>query len=151
MFVGIVQIVNNSLETSNGLEATQFLREIRKPNGVVEDSIRPVIVGIGPSDDTNHGEVLGIRTGDGVEDAEAADGEGDRASADPARAGEAVCGVAGIELVAAADEVEAGLGDEVIEEGEVEVPGDGEDVGGADLDEAPGDVTAEGALRGAYR
>lgn len=39
-----------------------------------------------------------------------------------------------VELVAAADKIEPRLGEELIEQGEIEVTGDGEHVGGADLD-----------------
>ncbi|XP_057948335.1 uncharacterized protein LOC131144007 [Malania oleifera] len=70
--------------------------------------------------------------------------ESDGAGSDSAVAGVVISGVPGVELIAAADEVEAGLGDEVVEEGEVEVTGDEEDVVDASFDE----VAAEGGIGG---
>ncbi|RRT47814.1 hypothetical protein B296_00028393 [Ensete ventricosum] len=113
----------------------------------MEDSVRPEVVGVGAADDADDGEVLAIGTRDGVEHAEASHGEGDDTSADAARAGVAIGGVPGVKLVTASDEAEAGLGDEVVEEGEVEVPGDGEHVVGAHLDESPSQVASKGLLR----
>ncbi|GFY82426.1 thiamine pyrophosphate dependent pyruvate decarboxylase family protein [Actinidia rufa] len=93
-------------------------------DGVVKDSVSAVIVGIRAANDADDGEVLAVGACDGVEDAEAADGEGDDdAGADTAGAGETVGGVAGVELVATADEVEPRLGDEVVKERQVEVAG----------------------------
>lgn len=112
----------------------------------MQNPIGAIIVCVRPSDDADHGEVLTVRAGDGVEDAEAADGEGDNARADTASTCVAIGGIAGVELVAAADVGEARLGDEVVKEGEVEVAGDGEDVLDADLDEATGQVAAEGGV-----
>ncbi|XP_057982313.1 uncharacterized protein LOC131167526 [Malania oleifera] len=89
-------------------------------------------------------QVLAVGSGDRVENAETADSENDDVDSDSAAAGVAVSGVPSIELIAAADEVEAGLGDEVVEEGEVEVAGDEEDVVDTDFDE----VAAEGGLGG---
>ena len=116
---------------------------------MVEDAVGAVVVGVGPADDADDGEVLAVGARDGVEHAEAPDGERDGARPDAPRAGVTIGGVPGVELVAAADEVEPRLGDEVVEQGEVEVPGDGEDVGGADLHEPARQVAAErGARRG---
>ena len=114
---------------------------------MVKHSVGAVVVGVGPSDDADQRQVLAVRAGDGVEHAKAANGERHDARADATRPGVAVGGVPGVQLVAAADVGEARLGDEVVEEGEVEVTGDGEDVGHAHLDEPPGEVAAEGGLR----
>lgn len=83
---------------------------------MVEDPIGAVVVGIGSSDDAYHRKIFAVRAGDGVEDAESADSEGHDARADTLGAGVAVGGVAGVELVATADEVELRLGYEVVEE-----------------------------------
>ena len=112
---------------------------------MVEDPVGAVVVGVGSADDADEGEVLAVGAGDGVEDAEAADGEGDDARANALGARVAVGGVAGVELVAAADEVEVWLRDEVVEECQVEVAGDGEHVPHADLHEAAGQVAAQRA------
>jgi hypothetical protein len=119
---------------------------------VVKDAVGAVVVGVGPAHDADDGEVLAVRAGDGVEHAEPTDGERDGAGADAPRPRVPVGGVPGVEFVAAADEGQARLGDEVVEQGEVEVPRDGEDVGGADLHEAARQVPAErGASRGQRR
>lgn len=77
---------------------------------MVEDPIRAVVVGVRPTDYANDRQVLTVRTSDGVQDAEPADCKGNDARADAPGTRVAVGGVAGVELVAAADEVEAGLG-----------------------------------------
>lgn len=147
-FMCIFQIIHHSLEASNSLKTPKLLAEIRQPDGMVKYPVRPVVVGVGPADDADHRQVLAVGPGDGVEHAEPADGERHDAGPDAPGAGVAVGGVPGVELVAAADEVEPRLGDEVVEEREVEVAGDGEDVGDADLDEPVGDVAAHGGVGG---
>ena len=128
------------------LEASDFLAEIRQADRVVENPISTVVVGVGTSDDTDDGEVLTVSAGDGVENAEAADGEGDDTGADAAGPSVAVGGVACVELVTAADVVKTRLGDDAIEEGEVEVARNGEDVADADLNKTVSDVAAEGGV-----
>lgn len=134
------------LVARHSLEAPKLLGKIGQPDGVMEDPVGAVVIGIGPPDDADHGEVLAVGAGDGIEDAEPANSEGDNAGTDAAGAGIAVGGIASIELIAAANIGEAGLGDEVVEESEVEVAGDGEDVVDPDLDEAAGQVAAEGGI-----
>lgn len=134
------------LIASDCLKAPELLAEVRQPNSVVKNSVCPVVIGVGTTDYANERQVLAVRAGDRVEDAEAADGEGHDARADAAGAGVAVSGVPGVELVAAADVVEARLGDEVVEECQVEVAGDGEHVRHADLDEPACQVAAQGGL-----
>ena len=138
----------SNLITSNGLKTAIFLAEIGNPDGMMKNPIGTVIVRIRTSTDAYNREILTVRAGNCVDHTEASEGEGDDAGTDAALARVSVGGVAGVELVAAADVVEAGLGDEVVEEREVEVSGDGEDVGDADLDEAARQVAAEGALLG---
>ena len=140
--MGIIQVINHGLKTSDGLKTAELLGEIGQADGVMQDPIGSVIVGVGAADDADDRQVLAVGPGDGVEHAEAAHGEGDGAGADTLCPGVAVGGVPGVELVAAADEVEAGLVDEVVEEGEVEVPWDGEDVRRAYLDQPPRQVSA---------
>jgi len=152
LLVRVVQVVDDGLVAGDGLEAAELLGEVREADGVVQDAVGAVVVGVGTAHDADHGEVLAVRAGDGVEHAEPADGERDGAGADATGAGVPVGGVPGVELVAAADEAQPRLGDEVVEQGEVEVAGDGEHVGGADLHEPPRQVPAEsGARRGRRR
>lgn len=114
----------------------------------MEDPIGPVIIGVGPTDYTNDRQVLAAGTGNSVQDAEPAHSESDDTRAHAPGASVAVGGVPGVELVAAADEVEPGLGEQVVQEGQVEVAGDGEDVVDADLDKPPSQVAAESAIAG---
>lgn len=114
----------------------------------MEDPIGPVVIRIGPTNDTDHRQVLTVRAGDGVENTQPTNGESHDARAHSPGPRVAIGGVAGIELVAAADQVELRLGDQVVQEGQVEVAGHGEDVLGADLDEPPSQVAAQSAGRG---
>ncbi|PKH98324.1 hypothetical protein CRG98_049718, partial [Punica granatum] len=69
-----------------------------------------------------HRKVLAVSPSNGIEDAES-DGESDNTVADPTGASKAIRVIAGIELVLQqlVDVGEAGLGDKVVEEGEVEI------------------------------
>lgn len=82
----------------------------------MEDPVSTVVVGIRSPNYANHGKILTVSSGDGVEDAETTDGEGDDAGANTLSTSVAVGGVAGVKLVAAADDVELRLADEVVEE-----------------------------------
>lgn len=115
----------------------------------MEDPVGPVVIGVGAANNAYEREVLAVGAGNGIEDAEASDGEGDGASTDSAGPSVTVGGVSGIELVAAADEVEPGLVNEMVEEREVEVTRDGEDVTHPYLHEAASQVAAERGLGGA--
>ena len=110
---------------------------------MVEYPVRAVIVRVGSTDETDDGEILAVRSGYGVQHAQTADREGNDASPDSARSGVAFSGVAGVKLVAAADEIELRLGDELVEKSEVEVSGNGEDVADAKLHETARYVAAE--------
>lgn len=114
----------------------------------MEDPASSVVIGVRTPHDTYHRKVLAVGTGDGVEHTQASDGEGDNACSDTAGPSVAISGVAGVELVAASNEVEPGLGEEVVEQGEVEVAGNGEDVIDAELDQTASQVTAESGLGG---
>jgi hypothetical protein len=130
----------------DGLEAAELLREVGEADGVVEDAVGPVVVGVGPAGDADDGQVLAVGARDGVEHAEPPDCERDGAGPDAARARVPVGGVPGVELVAAADEAQAGLGDQVVEQREVEVPRNREDVVDADLHEATREVAPQRRL-----
>lgn len=117
---------------------------------MVKNSVGPIVIGVGTTYYANEWQVLAVRACDRVDNAEATNGEGHDARADAAGAGVAVSGVPGVELVAAADVVEARLGDEVVEECQVEVTGDGEHVRHADLDEPASQVAAQGGLWGVH-
>ncbi|RDY08913.1 hypothetical protein CR513_06800, partial [Mucuna pruriens] len=117
----------------------------------MEYPIGAVVVRVGSSHHANHRQVLAVSSGDGVQDAESAHGEGDHARPHALRTRVAVGGVAGVELVAATHEVELRLGDEVVQERQVEVAGDGEDVPHADLHEPPSQVATQRAIEGGSR
>lgn len=128
------------------MEAAELLTEVGQADGVVENAVGPEVVGVGAADDADDREILAEGPSDGVEDAEPANGERHRAGPDPTGPGIAIGSVPGVQLIAAAHEPQPGLGDQVVEEGEVEVPGDGEHVLHPDLDKAPSDVAAEDGL-----
>jgi hypothetical protein len=46
------------LVASDGLEASELLGEVRHADGVVEDAVGAVVVGVGPAGDADDGEVL---------------------------------------------------------------------------------------------
>lgn len=101
--------------TCDGLEAPKLLSKIGQPDRVVEDPVRAVIVGVRPTYYADDRQVLAARTGDRVQHTEPADSERNDARSNPPGARVAVSSITGVELVAAADEVEAGLGDQVVE------------------------------------
>lgn len=136
-----------NLSARNLLEAAILLAEIRFADRVMEDAVRPEVVRVRPTNDADHGEVFAVGTGYGVYDAQTPDGERHGASAHAVGAGVPVRGVARVELVAAADELELRLGDQVVQEDQVEVTGDGEDVAHSYLDEAAGNVAPQRPLR----
>lgn len=110
---------------------------------MVEDPTRTVVVGVGSANDADQRQVLAVRSGDRVEHAEPANGERDNARADSSSTRIAIGSVPGVELVAAADDVERGLSDEVVKQREVEVPGNGENVGDTDFNEAASEVATK--------
>lgn len=114
----------------------------------MEDPVGPVVVRVGAANNAYQREVLAVGTGNGIEDTETSDGESDGAGTDAAGPSVTIGSVSGIELVAAADEVEPGLVNEMVEEREVEVPGDGEDVTHPYLHQTASEVTAERGLGG---
>ena len=83
-------------------------------------------VAVDPADDGDDGQVLGVGAGHGVQGAEPADAVGHDEGRDPVGPRVPLGGVAGVQLVAAADHLEAGVLQELVEQDEVEVAGDGE-------------------------
>lgn len=130
------------------MEAPEFLAEIRQPNGVMQDPVRAEVVSVGSTHDANHRKVLTVRAGNCVDHTQPAHSERHHARADAAAPCVTISGVPGIEFVATSDVGEFGLRDEVVEEGEVKVTGDGENVCDANLHEAAREVAAEGGLVG---
>jgi hypothetical protein len=124
----------NYLIASDCLKAPELLAKVRQTNGVVKNSVGPIVIGVGTTYYANERQVLAVRAGDRVDNAEAANGEGHDTRADAAGAGVTISGVPGVELVAAAYVLETRLGDEVVEECQVEVARNGEHVRHADLD-----------------
>ena len=93
---------------------------------VMDQAVLRPGVAVDPADDDEHGQVLGVGTGHGVEGAEAADAVAHDEGRDPVGARIAVGRVAGVQLVAAPDHLEAGVGQELVEQDQVEVAGDDE-------------------------
>ena len=140
----------NYLITSHSLKATELLTEIGQTDGVVEDSVGAVVVGVGTAHDTDDRKVLAVSAGDGVEDTEPADREGDDASTDATGPRVAVGGVSCVELIAAANIFKPRLSDQMVEKCKIKIPGNGEDVTDADLHQTASQVTAESGLRRRY-
>lgn len=113
---------------------------------MVKDPVSSIVVGVRTSNNTNQRQILTVRTGDRIENAESTHGERDDTSTDAARASVAIGGVPGIQFVAATDVVKPRLGDEVVEEGEVEVAGDRENISDANLDEPASEVATQSCL-----
>lgn len=95
---------------------------------MVEDTVGAIVIGVRATDDADDREVLAVGTGDGVDDAEATHSEGDDAGTHASGASIAICGIASIELVAAADELEGLLCQQVVQQDQIEVAGHGENV-----------------------
>lgn len=136
------------LEASHSLEASKLLAEIGQPDRVMEDPVSAKVITVRTTDNTNEGQILTVSTSNSIKNTEAADGEGNDTRADATGPSVAIGGVAGVELVAAADDVEPGLGDQMVEQGEVEVAGNREDVGDANLNEPASQVATQGGLTG---
>ena len=91
---------------------------------MMEDPISSVVIGIRPADYTNHRQILTVRAGNSIDHAQATNGERDDAGANSSGPGIAIGGVPSVELVAATDQVELRLGDQMVQEAQVEVSGD---------------------------
>ena len=114
---------------------------------MMEDSIRSVIISIGASDDADDGEIFAVGAGDGVEDAQTADGKRDDASADAARSRVTVGSIPGIQFVTASDVRQPGFSDQMVQERQIEVPRNGENVRDADLHQPARDVPPQSRFR----
>jgi hypothetical protein len=143
----IFQIIHHSLIASDSLKAPEFLAKVRHSNGMVENPVGPIVIGVGPTNNANERQVLTVRAGDGVEYTQSTDGERNNTRADATRARVSVSSVSSVELVAASDVGESRLGDEVVEEREVEIAGNGEHVGDTDLDQSTCQVATQCGLR----
>jgi len=67
--VRVLQVVDDGLVAGDGLEAPELLREVREADGVVEDAVGAVVVGVGPAHHAHHRQVLAVGAGDGVQHA----------------------------------------------------------------------------------
>lgn len=139
------------LVASNGLEAPEFLAEIRQPNGMMEDPVSAEVVRVGPTNDTYQRQVLTIRAGDRVDHAQPPNGERDNTRAYATAPRVPIGGIPGVEFVAAPDHVELRLRYEVVEKRKVEVAGNGEHVGDPDLYQPPCKVAAKCCVGGTHR
>lgn len=142
----IFQIIYDSLIASDGLKAPKLLAKIRQPNSVVKNPAGSIVIRVGSSNYTNQRQVLTVGSSDRIENTEPPHSESNNTRADATRASVAISGVAGVELVAAANVGEPRLCDEVVEEGQVKVTGHSEDVSDADLDESASKVATQSGL-----
>jgi hypothetical protein len=136
------------LSTGDCLKAPELLSEIGQPDRVMEDPVRSVVVGVGPTNYTNHWQVVTVSASNSVDNAEPADRECDHASAHALGARIPVSSVPSVELVAAADQVQLLLGNQVVQKRKVEVAGHGEHIPHADLHEPSGQVAPQRADQG---
>lgn len=118
---------------------------------MVKDPVCSIVVRVRSTNDANERQILTVSSGDSVDYAETTNGKGNNASSDATGAGIAVGGVAGVELVAATNKVELRLGDEVVEQSQIEVAGNREHVGDADLHQPPCKVAAERGITARHR
>lgn len=146
LFMSVFQMTNHSLKASNRLETPVLLAEIRDSDRMMEDPISSKVIRIWSTHDTDNRKILAVSTCDCVKDAQTTDGESHRTGGSTAGPGVPVCGVPCVQLIAASDVFQAGFCDEVVEEGEVEITGNCEDIGDANLHETPGKVAAQGGV-----
>lgn len=112
---------------------------------MMQDPVSAIIVGIWATHNANHRQILTVSTSNSVQHAKPTNGESDHTGTHALGPSIAVGGVAGVELVAAADQVQLGLGDQVIQKGQIEIPRNREHIPDSNLDEPPSEVTAERA------
>lgn len=103
------------LITGDSLKASEFLAKIRQANGMMKDPVGSVIIGVWATNDANQRQIFTVSTGDSVKHAKPTNGEGHDTGADPTRASVPIGSVSGIQLVTATDQVEPGLGYQVVE------------------------------------
>nr|GMC89993.1 hypothetical protein CR513_06800 [Ipomoea batatas] len=147
--MSVFQVIHHGLRASDGLKTPKLLGEIRQADGVVQDPVSAVIVRVWAADDANHRQILTVGAGDGVEHAQPAHREGDHTRAHPVGPSIAVRSVAGVELVTAADQAQLRLGDQVIQQRQVEVPRDGENIFHANLDKPLSQVAPQRSVQAA--
>lgn len=111
--------------------------------GVMEEHAIALRLGRGAADDVDDGDVLRVGAGGAVDGGELTDAKGGEEGAHAIDTGVAVGGVGGVELVDAADPVEAAL-EEVVERDEVVVAGKTVDGAYADLVESLEEVLRHG-------
>jgi hypothetical protein len=111
----VVQRLNHHLGASDLLEATMLLTKVRLPNSVMEDAVGAEIVGIGATNKANDGEILAVGASNGVDHTQASHGERHRAGTNAVGSRVPIGSVTRVELIAATNEVEIGLCDQVVE------------------------------------
>jgi hypothetical protein len=84
--------------TCDLLEAPMLLTEIGFTNRVVDDAVSPEVVGVGPSNNANDGQVLTVRTSYGVDDAQLSCSERHHAYSNAVSAGVSVGSIAVVKL-----------------------------------------------------
>lgn len=123
-----------------------LLAKVRQANGVVQNPVSSIIIGVGPTNNAYDRQILTVSTSNSIQHTESPNSERDNTSANATRPGVSIRSVAGVELVTATNKVELGLSDQVVEKGEVEVTGDGENVSDTDLDESASEVATQSRL-----
>lgn len=111
---------------------------------MMQNPVRAIVIRVGPTNNANERQVLTVRAGNGIEHTQPSDREGDDAGADTTNPRVAIGSVSSVQFIATADQVELGLGQEVVEQGEVEVPRNRKDIVDSHLDQSARDVAAEG-------
>jgi len=107
------------LEASDSLEALEFLAKIRRPNSVMQNTVGPKIIGVGPTSDANDGEVLTVGAGNGVDHTEPTNSESNNTRPHALGPRVAISSVASVELVAAANQVQFSY--QVVQQSQVKI------------------------------
>jgi hypothetical protein len=142
--MGVFQILYHHLATGNLLEATELLPKVGDANGMMEDPIGAIVIGVRPTRNADDRQILRVRASNSIHYTEAPNGEGDNAGTDTLGTRVPIRSISSVELIAASNEVEARLSKEVVEQDKVEVPRDSKDVGDPNLHKPPRQVAAKG-------
>jgi hypothetical protein len=110
---------------------------------MMQDTVGPIVIRIRPPNDTDDGQILTVSPRDRIDDAEAPNCE--RNGAGPHASGSRIPigSVASVQFVAATDEIEARLCQQMVQQSEIEVPRNRENVIDPNLNEPPCQVTPQ--------
>jgi hypothetical protein len=141
--LGIIQVIHNNLSACDSLEAAILLAEVGHPDSMMQNAVGPIVVRIRAPDDTDDGQILSVSPHYRIDDAEPPNCERDDAGPHAPGSRVPIGRVAGVELVAAADEIEARLRQQMVQQGQIEVPRNRENIADANLNEPPRQVAAQ--------